>query len=147
MLDFLRKRLSVKILLALTIGAAIVMGIVIYLSLTNQREQIREQMATFGRELKYLAYAGIKHPMSVGDSPSVEKQLLDVKKIMKTAEIAICDFNQHIVFATHENLIGKPVTAMIHNQETLISLKSLLANSDFPYERYYEEEVGGKNTL
>ena len=95
--DAIIKRLSLKILLALTIGSAIVMGVVIYLCLASQRDQIRERMTTLGRELSYLAYAGIKHPMSVGDSPSVEKQFLDVKEVLKNSEIAICNSRTRLI--------------------------------------------------
>jgi len=145
--DFFTRRLSVKILLALTVGVAMAMGVVIYLSLDSQQKQIRERMTTFGRELKFLAYAGIKHPMSVGDSASVEKQLLDVKEILKDAEIAVCDFNQRIVFATHESRINMPVAELIHNQEALDGLERLLATGEPLYEKSFEEEVEGKRYL
>jgi PAS domain S-box-containing protein len=145
--DAIRKRLSLKILLVLTVGGAIVMGVVIYLNVTSQRDQIRERMATFGRELKYLAYAGLKHPMSVGDSPSVEKQFLDVKEVMKGTEIYLCDFNRRIVFATQENLINMDIATVIHNKEALTALGKLLKTGEPYYERYFEEEVDGRKFL
>ena len=101
LLDLIRKHLDLKILIVLTIAVALVMGAVISLSVKNQREQIRERMTDYGHELKSLAYAGIKNPMSVGDSASVEKQLLDIRDQLHGTEIVICDFNQRIVFATH----------------------------------------------
>lgn len=143
----IRKNLSLKILIALTICGAIVMGVVIYFSIASQREQIRERMTTFGRELKYLAYAGIKHPMAVGDSPSVERQFLDVKAFMKGTEIVICDFNRRIVFATLENVINKDVSSFVHNKETMAALKILLETGEPYYERSFEEEVGGRRYL
>lgn len=140
-------RLSLKILLVLTAGVAIVMGVVISLAITSQREQMRERMITFGRELKFLAYAGIRHPMAVGDSASVERQLLDVRQVSKDAEIAICDFNQRIVFATHEDLINTYVNQIVHNQEALADLNELLATGAPFYEKAYEEEEDGRRYL
>ena len=95
---FIKRLLRLETLL--TIGVTIVMGGVIYFSITNQREHIRERMTTHAQDMKLLAYAGIKHPMAVGDSPSIEKQLLDIGDELKHTEIVICDFNQRIVFAT-----------------------------------------------
>jgi len=145
--DAITKRLSLKILLALTVGGAIVMGVVIYLNVTSQREQIRERMTTFGRELKFLAYAGLKHPMSVGDSPSVEKQFLDVKEVMKGTEIFLCDFKQRIVFATHEDLINMDISKAVHNKDALAALQKLLETGEPYYEKYFEEEVDGRKYL
>lgn len=146
-LDFIRRRLALKILLALTFAVAMVMGVTIYLAVSSQREQIRERMATFGRELKDLAYAGIKHPMSVGDSASVQRQLMDVRDMLKGTEIMICDFDQRIVFATHEEKINTQVEQLIDNGEALTALTQLLTAGE-PYdERYFEEEVGGRKYL
>ncbi len=144
---FIRRRLSVKILLALTVGVAIVMGVIIYLGVTGQRRQIRERMTTSAQELKFLAYAGIKHPMSVGDSASVEKQLLDVREHLHDAEIAICDFNQRIVFATHAERINATVAGFIHNPAAISALGVLLAGGAPPDEKYFEEKVNGKRFL
>ena len=146
-IDSFKKRLSMKILFALTIGVAIVMGIVIFLAVTSQREQIRERMKTFGRELMYLAYAGIKHPMSVGDSASVERQFLDVNVMLKDAEIVICDFNQRVVFATQGDKINKNMNEVIHNEEARAALRNLLETGASDIERYFEEEVEGRKYL
>ncbi|MCF6289632.1 MAG: response regulator [Desulfobacterales bacterium] len=144
---FISKRLSVKILLALTVGVAIVMGVIICLGVTSQRRQIRERMTTSAQELQFLAYAGIKHPMSVGDSASVEKQLLDVKEHLHDAEIVICDFNQRIVFATHAERINATVSGFIHNPAAITALGVLLEGGASPGEKYFEEKVGGKRFL
>lgn len=146
-LDFIRRRLTLKILLALTCGVAFVVGVVICLAVTSQRAQIRERMATFGRELKNLAYAGIKHSMSVGDSASVQRQLMDVRDMLKGAEIMICDFNQRIVFATHEDKINVQVDQVIHSQSAIAALSRLLQTGESHYEKYFEEEAGGRRYL
>ncbi len=147
LLGLVRKSLALKILVALTVGAAIVMGVVIYLSVTSQREQFRERMTTFGSEMKSLAYAGIKHPMAVGDSASIEKQLFDIKDELQGTEIVICDFNQRIVFATHAHRIGTAMSDFTANQETLTALQNLLATGTPPDRSSFEEEENGKKYL
>ncbi len=144
---FIRRRLSVKILLALTLGVAIVMGVIIYLGVASQRREIRARMTTFSQELKFLAYAGIKYPMSKGDSASVERQLLDVRTHLHDGEIAVCDFNQRIVFSTHAERINTTVAGFIRNSEAITALKILLEGGEPPGENYFEEEVDGNRFL
>ncbi|MBU0729780.1 MAG: response regulator [Proteobacteria bacterium] len=147
LIGLLQSRLSLKILVALTIGVAIVMVVVINLNVQRQRKEIRKRMTTFGKELKYLAYAGIKHPMSVGDSQSVKQQLFEVRESLKDAEIAICDFNQIIVFATHEDRINQQVSRLVLNSKALDALSYLLATGDPEYEGSFEESVDGEKYL
>ncbi len=146
LLDSIRRQLALKILLALTVGAGIVMGVVISLAITNQRTQMRERMTTFGAELKSLAYAGIKHPMAVGDSPSIEKQLLDIRDELQDTEIALCDFNGRIVFATHGPLIGEDVSQLIAGPQTRQALESMLATGTETASSF-EEKTHGQRYL
>ena len=134
-IDFIQKSLSVKIFLAVTTGVAIVMGAIIYL----QEAQIRERMKSYGRELKFVIYAGIEYPMAIGDKETVQRQISDIKKILKEAEIIVCDFDQRITFATDKNMIGKKVSEFIHDKETLSALNELLNTGHPQYEKYFEE--------
>lgn len=147
LLDLIRKHLDLKILIVLTIAVALVMGAVIGLGVKNQREQIRERMTEYGHELKSLAYAGIKNPMSVGDSASVEKQLLDIRDQLHGTEIVICDFNQLIVFATHAERINTTVSQFLHNREAVAAVASLLEIGTLANQAPFEEEVDGRKYL
>jgi PAS domain S-box-containing protein len=142
---FIKKLLHLETLL--TIGVTIVMAGVIYFSITNQREHIRERMTSYGQDMKLLAYAGIKHPMSVGDSPSIETQLLDIGGELEHTEIVICDFNQRIVFATNKDRIGTDVSTFTGNRATLAALQNLLETALPPRISYFEEEKDGANYL
>ncbi|MBI5559271.1 MAG: response regulator [Deltaproteobacteria bacterium] len=142
---FIRKFLHIETLL--TIGVTIVMGGVIYLSITDQREHLRERMTSYAQDMKLLAYAGIKHPMSVGDSPSIEKQLLDMGDELENTEIVICDFNQQIIFATNKSRIGAAVSTFTGSRETLSALQTLLESAIPPRISYFEEEKDGVNYL
>ncbi len=144
---FIRNNLSFKILLVLSVSVTVVMGTVIYLNTKYQRSQAKESMKTFGRELKSLAYAGLKHPMSVGDSSSVKQQLLAINGITRNTDIAICDLRQRIVFANHEDEINREVSHFIHNREALADLGDLLRTGTPRYEKSFEEEVDGKKYL
>ncbi len=146
-LDPIRKRLALKILIVLTISVALVMGATISISVKNQREQIRARMTEFGQEMKSLAYAGIKHPMSVGDSASIEKQFSDIRDQLHGTEIVICDFDQRIVFATNTKSINTPVARFVHSPKALAALGKLLRDDVANHQASFEEEQDGKKYL
>ena len=145
--DFISKRLALKIMVILAVGVALVMTLDIALSVRNQRDEMRQTMTDFGRELGSLAYAGIKHPMAVGDSPSIEKQLLDIKGQTQRAEIVICDFKQQIVFATDTTMIHSKVERFIPDQKTLDALDIALRTEDTGAGETFEEETDGKRYM
>ncbi len=146
-LDPIRKRLALKILIVLTISVALVMGAVISISVKNQRAQIRERMTEFGQEMKSLAYAGIKYPMSVGDSASIEKQFSDIRNQLHGTEIVICDFDQQIVFATNPKRIHTSVARFVHSPKALAALGKLLRYGTPGGHVSFEEEQDGKKYL
>ncbi len=135
-----KKRLNAKILIALTVSVAMVMALVITLGVTNQKRQLRKQMTAFGAELKSVAYAAIKYPMSIGDSASVEQQLVEIRDLLHDNEIIVCDFNKQIVFATHAERIGSSIEQVTGNLEILAALEQILASGDDPSRHYFEEE-------
>ncbi len=156
MLEFfkmLRQRLTtslaLKIMAILTIGVGLVMTVDISLSVNNQRQQLKKRMTEFGRELGSLAYAGIKHPMAVGDSASIEKQLFDIRDQLQGTEIVLCDFDQEIVFSTDTSKINTRVSEFVHNRRALKTLRSMLKDEHVgPTEvEPFEEEFNGKRYL
>jgi PAS domain S-box-containing protein len=143
----IRKNLRAKILLALTISVAIVMALVIIFGAANQRDQLRKQMTLFGEELKSVAYAAIKYPMSIGDSASVTQQLAQIRDLLQGNEIIVCDFNQKIVFATRGERIGTTMADVTDSREILGSLQKILETGDGPPSGFSEEEAGGHRYL
>lgn len=143
--DLIKKVWTIKGLI--TFGVAIVMGSIIFLSITTQREHIRERMTSFGQDMKSLAYAGIKHPMAVGDSPAIEQQLFAIGAELENTEIVICDFNQEIIFATHKRFIGLKVEDFTENKATLRALQNLLESAVPPSMSYFEDVEDGKKYL
>ncbi len=143
--DFIKERLTLKIMLILTIGVALVMTTVISLSIKNQREEIRQKMTEFGRELGALAYAGIKHPMAVGDSASIEKELNNIQDRLQGAEIMICDFDQKIIFATDTKKVNTQISQHVRNRQAMNVITKAL-QTDNPGEMITFEEKEGNNS-
>ncbi|MDP2106902.1 MAG: hypothetical protein Q8J76_12980, partial [Desulfobulbaceae bacterium] len=136
----IRKRLNAKILIVLTVCVAVVMGLVIFLAVASQHRHLLKQMTSSGHRLQSLAYAAIKHPMAMGDSAAVEQQLLAIRDQMEGAQIIVCDFNQKIVFASHGELLGKPMGELTGSQEFLAALKKMLTGNEAnPAPGHFEE--------
>ena len=146
MIRFIRKRLSRTILTVLAASVALVSATVISLILSRGIKDRTEMMTIFGDELAASTYAGIKHPMSVGDSEAIEKHLLDLKEKMKDVTVLICDFNEEIIYATHVDKLKAQVKDSLTNKKALRELKEILITGDDP-RRAFKEEVEGKRYL
>ncbi len=143
----LSSSLALKIMVVLAIGVGSVMAVDIGLSVHNQRQQFKRRMTDFGRELGSLAYAGIKHPMAVGDSASIEKQLFDIRDQLQGTEIVLCDFDQEIVFATDTSRIRTRVDRFVHDRKTLDALARMLRGEGPVEEEPFEEQFRGRRYL
>jgi len=144
LLRFIRKRLGRTILTVLAVSVTLVMATEIYVRLSRGVKDRIEMMTLFGKELAASTYAGIKHPMSVGDSEAVKKQLLDIREKMKGVEVFICDFDQEIIYATHADKIKTKVRDSIHNVAALQSLNEVAKTGVDPQKAFEEDAAGGK---
>lgn len=146
MISFIRKRLGRTILTVLAVSVAIVMGTEIYVRLFQGTTDRIAMMTRFGNELAATTYAGIKHPMSVGDASAIKKQLLDIREATEDVEVFICDFDQTIVYATHEDKLQTRMQDSINNREAVQTLTGLLQTGE-QSQKPFEEEVAGKRYL
>ncbi len=141
---FIREHLTLKIMLILTIGVALVMTAVISLSVRNQRKEFRQKMTEFGRELGALAYAGIKHPMAEGDNDSIVREFQEIQDRLQGAEIVICDFDQRIIFATDAEKVNTKISQFIRDEQAVDTITKALQTAS-PGDMMTFEEKEGKN--
>jgi signal transduction histidine kinase/CheY-like chemotaxis protein len=146
MLRFIRKRLGRTILTVLAISVALVMTTEIYFRISGGVKDRIEMMNEFGKELAASTYAGIKYPMSVGDSDAIRRQLLDIKEKMRDSSVFICDFTQEIIFSTHEEKIHTRAGDSLINREAEKALVRVLETGIDP-RTAFEETVEGKRYL
>jgi signal transduction histidine kinase/DNA-binding response OmpR family regulator len=146
MLRFIRKRLGRTILTVLAISVALVMASEIYFRISVGVKDRIEMMTEFGKELAASTYAGIKYPMSVGDSDAIKRQLLDIKEKMRDSSVFICDFNQEIIYATHEEKLHTPAGDSLVNKEAVKALARTLETGIDP-RTAFEETVEGRRYL
>ena len=113
MLSFIKKRLANKILLALIITIAVIMiGEITFRIYFGTKDRL-DLVIIAAKELASSTYAGIKYPMSIGDAEAIKNQLSDIREIAKDVEVFICDFNNEIVYSSHEEKVHTKVNNYI----------------------------------
>lgn len=142
MLDFIRSSLSGKLLIVLSVSVAVVMAAVIYFTVMHQTEEMLTEMRAHAEETAASIYAGIKYPMSVGDSGAVEKQLFDIKEKMRDVDIFIADYNRQIAFSTRTESIHSDMKNYLYNDRAISDLPRALEDAAYPGSSY-EEEING----
>jgi signal transduction histidine kinase len=147
LLGFIRRRLSRKVLTVLTVSVILVMLVVIYVTASHQTEIMISEMERSAEYLASTIYAGIKHPMAVGDSGSIEKELSDVKEERKGLEIFICDFNQGITYATHKEKIKSKLGSQIFDKNILLSVSNILKTGEHSQTFFEKKTPDGRYLL
>jgi signal transduction histidine kinase/CheY-like chemotaxis protein len=146
MFGFIKKSLGNKIMAAVVISIILVMAVEIYVRIYFGAKDRIGLMIEGGKELANSTYAGIKYPMSRGDAEAIKKQLLDIRERMKGVEVFICDFNQEIIYSTHEDKINTKVPDSIQNKAALQTLTDALKTGVEPRESF-EDKVSGRGYL
>jgi len=144
--DWICKSLGNKILAATVAGILVVMGAELSLRLYFGTRDRMEILRTMSMDLAEAAYSGIKYPMSIGDSDSVRKVLLDVRSKMKGVEVHVCDFNQQVVWSTHEEAVHESMQQLIASAPAQAALAEMLRTGASP-RRSFEDLVAGGDYL
>ncbi|MEW6570431.1 MAG: response regulator [Nitrospirota bacterium] len=141
MFSFSRKRLANKILFAIAITIALIMGTEILVRIYFGTKDRIELMSMVSADLAAATYAGIKHPMAVGDAEAIRKQLSDIREIAKDVEVYICDFENEIIYSTHWEKVNKNMTEFIQNRDAQIALGEIIQKGvgpKLPFEDIFE---------
>jgi signal transduction histidine kinase/CheY-like chemotaxis protein len=146
MFGFIKKSLGNKIMAAIVISIILVMAVEIYVRIYFGAKDRIELMIQGGKELANSTYAGIKYPMSRGDAEAIENELLETRERMKDVEVFICDFDQEIIYSTHEDKIKTKVADIIYNKAALQNLTEIL-KTGIETPRSFEDEVSGRRYL
>ncbi len=146
MISLLRKHLANKIIVAIVITIVLIMGAEIGIRIYFGTKDRIELMNMASRDLAYSTYAGIKYPMSVGDSDAIRRQLVDIRDTAKDVEVYICDFDQEIIYSTHEDKVNKLATDSIQNKDAKQTLSEILKTGIEP-QKLFEDETSGKKYI
>jgi signal transduction histidine kinase/DNA-binding response OmpR family regulator len=116
MFEIIRKRLGYKIMAAMLIIILLVLLAEIYMRIYFGTKDRLEIAASLSTELADSVYSGIKHPMEIGDSAAIERELLDIQEKMRDVEVFICDFDQRITYSTHPEKVSSSLYDSIINK-------------------------------
>ena len=109
-----------------------------------------EIAATLSSELADAVYAGIKHPMEIGDSEGIKRELSDISDKMRDIEVFICDFNQEVVYSTHPDKIKAKMQDLINNKAISNHLTESLKTGVEPHVEQrnpFEDVVSGRRQI
>ncbi|MEW6067986.1 MAG: response regulator [Nitrospirota bacterium] len=146
MVGFIKKRLANKIMIAIAIIIALLMGTEIIVRIYFGTRDRIEIMNMFAQEFVSSTYAGIKHPMAIGNAEAIKKQLSDIRESAKDVEIFISDFNQKIVYSTHEDKVNTQVADSIYNKLAIENLTEIL-NTGVATQKSFADVVNGRRYL
>jgi signal transduction histidine kinase/DNA-binding response OmpR family regulator len=150
MFGVIRKRLGYKIMAAMLIIILMVLLAEIYMRIyfgTKDRLEIATSLST---ELADAVYSGIKHPMEIGDSDAIRRELKDIKEKMKDVEVFICDFEQEVIYSTHTEKVNTRLSDSINNKaisETLTETLKTGIEPRFDPRKPFEDIDEGKKHL
>jgi signal transduction histidine kinase/DNA-binding response OmpR family regulator len=146
MFGFIKKSLGNKITAAIVIIIVLIMSAEIYSRIYFGTKDRIELMTMLAKEVAASTYAGFKFPMSVGFAEGIRRQLSDVKEKMKDVEVLICDFNQQIIYSTHEDKENTSISDSIRNPAILQALTDI-SGKEVTIQKPFEDEVAGKKYL
>ena len=146
MIGFLEKRLANKILVAIVITIVLIMGTEIIVRIYFGTRDRIELMNMVSRDMASSTYAGIKYPMEVGDAEGIKRELSDIRETAKDIEVFICNFDQDIIYSTHEEKVKTKIADSIHNKAALQTLNEILKTGIEP-QSAFEDEVSGERYL
>lgn len=139
MFGFRLRRFSDKILAGVIVTVSLVMVTEIFLRIYFGTKDRMDLMEALGLDLAAWTYAGIKYPMSVGDSQAVERVLADVHAKVEDVEVFVCDFDQVIIWSTHRDKIHARITEVIASDEAMATLREVLQTGVSPPRSFVAE--------
>jgi len=143
---FIRRKLGNRIMAAIFISIALVMGVEILFGLHFDRKDKIDLMVTLSEDLATTTYSSIKYPMSVGDSEAVKQDLSEIREKIHGLEVLICDTNQLVTWSTHQDKMYANINKRISGSEPLSALASILKTGKAA-KHAFEVEVDGKRHI
>lgn len=147
MFGYIKKSLGNKITLTIVVIIVSLILVEIYMRIYFGTKDRIELMTMLAKETAVSTYAGIKHPMRVGDKEGVKRTLLDIKERTGEIDVFICDFNQKISYSTDEDMVTKRAEEAIKNRIILTNLKEILGTGIESMRSFEDKEISGEKYL
>lgn len=116
MFDFITKKIGNKLLLTFAAILAVVMVIEISFRIYFGIPDIMKIVEADNKEVMDTIFASIKHPLTVGDSDTIHRDLEEIGRKYRVS-VYLCDFNKQISFSTDKKAINKRIDSVIDNED------------------------------
>ncbi|MGB9892482.1 response regulator [Thermodesulfovibrio yellowstonii] len=131
MFKFITNKIGNKLMLTF-IGIILVVMIIEMTFRIYFGVQDRLRIAEMGnKEVMDTIYATMKHPLTVGDSDTIHRDLDEIGQKYKNISVYLCDFNRDISFSTDKKVINTKIDQIINNKDFIDNLnESFKGNGD-----------------
>ncbi|MGA7876889.1 MAG: response regulator [Desulfoferrobacter sp.] len=146
MVGIFKKRLANKILITIIAAIILIMGTEIAVRIYFGTKDRIELINIAAWELAASTYAGMKHPMAVGDAKAIVQQMADIKETAKDVQVHICDFEQEIIYSTDEDKLRTKLASTINNPAAAQTLNEILETGISP-NKLFEDKVSGERRI
>ncbi|NLI82888.1 MAG: response regulator [Deltaproteobacteria bacterium] len=145
MFRFIKKSLANKILVAMATSILLIMGTEVLVRIYFGTRDRVELISVAAKELASSTYAGIKHPMAMGDAQAIMEQMKDIRHTAEDIEVFICDFEQEVIYSTHEEKLRTRLSDIIRNRNALNALEEILVSGKPSQSRFVDDTSGRKH--
>lgn len=142
--DYIRRRLWIKVMLALAPMLIVCIGLIIGINLFNQNRLIRGQTQQAGESLAAVIESSIFDALAVGNNNEVRKQFTRLKEQAAGIDVSIFDFNGDITFASDPAMAHKGIGSVLFNKKALSAVTQMLQDGKKP-SGSFEEVIGQKH--
>ncbi|MFH1059660.1 MAG: methyl-accepting chemotaxis protein [Pseudomonadota bacterium] len=140
------RSLQFKLIGSLAVLFTLVMGTIISVNLRDMYLSNRQELYQAANVLAEAVYNGVEHPMSVGDSDTINQQMASFKANLAGGEVLIFGFDKLVTYASQPERTRASLDSLLISPEAHAGLARLLNNQK--QERIaYEETVDGRPTL
>lgn len=143
MFGFIKKSVANKILIAMVTTILLIMGTEVLVRIYFGTRDRVELINIAAKEMASSTYAGIKHPMAMGDAQAIMEQMRDIRSTAEDIEVYITDFEQEVIYTTHEEKLRTRLSDSIQNRSASNALAEILVTG-MPPQSQYEDEVSGR---
>lgn len=133
-----RSKLRMKILVATILVVGLFTGLSLYQTLSFYTKSSFDHVSASSQSLLESTYGGIRYPMSVGMSKTVEEQLKHIKNQMEGVEVYITDIGETVSYASEEERINTRIAGYLWEEETQKALAHVLKTGVAPKESFME---------
>ena len=140
---FFREHMWARTLTTLSLVMILVIGALIWLGLMTQNNMVKRELNRRGEILIATIEGGMDDALSVGDNDLVRRQFARLKRTMPSIEIAVCDFNRVISFATDLNLVKQSISSLVKSESGDRAISRAMAEARSGGEPFAEGSNGG----